>query len=483
MAGILALDVGTTAVKVCHFSSGLFPERRSVREYGLRTEGNRVECDGETYLEAIREGIRETLREGEIPDAIGLTTQGETLTVAGGDGAPLRPFLVWLDQRAEAEAEALRADFPEELFYRETGLPGATGALPLAKVMWLKKREPELFGPGRRILLLEDWLLHFLTGRFVTEKTLQTSTGWFSLRRDGWWTEAMRAAGLREEELPELTESGRRAGEVTGRAAEALGLPRGTPVYTGAMDQVAASYAMDRLRPGAVTETTGTALTVAAVLPDLGSLGRPDLPRTTVYRHALEGKYLLLPIGNTGGMCLTWFRNRFWPEKDYEALNRAAEKVAPGAEGLLFLPFLDGSVDPDFCPEARGVFFGAGLNTGREHFARAVMEGVAHLLAEMLAIPEKWGVPAGEVCSLGGGAASPLWQQIKADLCGREFLAPPCGEAAALGAAMLAGLKPEKAAREMEGAARYAPDPENREIYGKAHEKYRALWRAVRPMW
>ena len=267
MAGILALDVGTTAVTVCLFSSGLFPERRSVREYGLRTEGNRVECDGETYLEAIREGIREVLREGEIPEAVGLTTQGETLTVAGGDGVPLRPFLVWLDQRAEAEAELLRADFPEALFYRETGLPGATGALPLAKVMWLKKREPELFGSGKRILLLEDWLLHFLTGRFVTEKTLQTSTGWFSLGRDGWWPEAMQAAGLREEELPELRESGSRAGEVTGPAAEALGLPRGTPVYTGAMDQVAASYAMDRLRPGAVTETTGTALTVAAVLP------------------------------------------------------------------------------------------------------------------------------------------------------------------------------------------------------------------------
>ena len=483
MARILALDAGTTSVKVCLFSGGVAPERLSVREYRLKTEKNRVECAGEIYLKAIREGIRDILPDGEGVDAVGLTTQGETLTVTDEEGAPQCPFLVWLDPRAEAEAEGLQAVFPEEAFYRETGLPEITGALPLAKALWLKRHAPGLFGPGRRILLLEDYLLHFLTGRFATEKTLQTSTGWFSLRRDGWWPEALEAAGLAEAELPELLESGTRVGTVTREAAEALGLPRGVPVFTGAMDQVSASYAMHRLLPGTVTETTGTALTVSAVLPGTERLGEKGLPRTTVYRHALPGKALLLPIGNTGGMSLTWLRDRFWPEKEYGDLERAAREVPPGAEGLLFLPFLEGSVDPDFCPEARGVFFGAGLGTGREHFVRAVMEGVAHLLADLLEIPEKWGVPFGQVCSLGGGARSAVWEEIKADLCGREFLALPCGEAAALGAAMLAGMDPGDARREMETAPRWMPDPGKREIYGRAHEKYRALWRAVRPLY
>ena len=181
---ILTVDAGTTSVKVCLFSEGMRLERKSIREYPLRREGLRVEADAETYLGAIRDGIRETgAGEADIA-AVGLTSQGETMTVTDAEGRPLVPFLVWLDQRAQAQAERLKTAFPDDLFYRETGLPGVTGAMPLAKALWLKETQPGLFSPGHRLLLLEDYLLRFMTGRFLTEKTLQTSTGWFSLRRE-----------------------------------------------------------------------------------------------------------------------------------------------------------------------------------------------------------------------------------------------------------------------------------------------------------
>ena len=483
---ILVIDAGTTSVKACLFSPDMTLEKKSIQEYALETSGNRAEAGASVYLEAVSRGVRAVCAGGEPPAALCLTTQGETMTVAGADGAPLRPFLVWLDQRAEEEAEELKKQFPDEGFYRETGLPGLNGAVPLAKALWLKRREPHLFAPGHKLVLLEDYLLHFFTGRFVTEKTLQTSTGWFSLRRDGWWPRALAAAGLTESVLPELLESGARAGALTARAAALLGLAPGVPVFAGAMDQVSASYAMDRLLPGAAMETTGTALVAGAVLRGLDALGGPGLPRTTVYRHVTAGNYMLLPIGNTGGMSLTWFRDRFCPGQGYDALSGMAETVPPGAEGLLFLPFLDGSVDPDFCPQARGVFFGASLSMGREHFARAIMEGVAHLLRDMLGVMDRWGAAAGPVVSLGGGARSPVWEQIKADVCGREFITLRCEEAPALGAALLAGrgagLFPPGGALPPAAAARYAPNPRVREVYDRAHQRYQALYQASRPL-
>ncbi len=485
---ILTLDAGTTSVKVCLFSARMKLERKSVQEYPLRKNGLKAEADAETYLCAIRRGIREIRAGEESIAAIGVTTQGETMTVTDEKGSPLLPFLVWLDQRAVAQAERLKALFPDDPFYRETGLPGISGAMPLAKALWLKETVPGLFAPGRRVLLLEDWLLHFMTGRFVTEKTLQTSTGWYSLRRDGFWPQALDAVGLSTGLLPELVDSGVLVGGLLPDAAEDLGLPPGIPVFTGAMDQVSAAFAMNRFFPGAVMETTGTALVAAATVQGLSMLEKQGFPHTTLYRHVKKDDYLLLPIGNTGGMALTWFRDQFCRELngDYDAMNRLAADAPPGAEGALFLPFLDGSVDPDNCPEARAVFFGLSLSTEKSHCIRAVMEGVAHLLKDMLDIVDVCGADTCRVCSLGGGGRSELWEQIKADVCERTFFTLDCEEAPSLGAALLAAEGVGVAAIKENSAprvtARYAPDHGNTGLYRQAHETYQKLYRAVRPL-
>lgn len=486
---ILTIDAGTTSVKVCLFSPQFRLERKSVQEYSLRAAGLRAEADAAVYTEAIRRGVLE-IGAGETSiAAIGLTTQGETLSLSDENGALLCPFLVWLDQRAEDQAERLKRQFPDDPFYRETGLPGITGAMPLAKALWLKENAPDAFARAHKLVLLEDYLLHFMTGRFLTERTLQTSTGWYSLRKDGFWPEALEAAGLDPSLLPELTDSGAHAGALTDAAAGAFGLPSGIPVFTGAMDQVSAVWAVSRCFPGAVMETTGTALVAAAAVRGLGLLDAENLPHTTLYRHVTEGDYVLLPIGNTGGMALTWFRNQFCPDLagDYEAVARLAQSAPPGADGVLFLPFLDGSVDPDFCPRARGVFSGLSLATGREHCVRAVMEGVAHLLRDMLEIMDACGTFDGPVCSLGGGSRSSVWEQIKADICERPFLALDCEEAPSLGAALLAGqgamIAADDAVPPLRAAARYTPEADAAALYREAHNAYRKLYQAVRPLY
>ena len=214
--------------------------------------------------------------------------------------------------------------------------------------------------------------------------------------------------------------------------------------------------------------------------------------RVTIYRHALAGKYLYLPIGNTAGMALRWFRDEFCRDlpagaEGYAALDALAQSVPCGCEGLVFLPFLSGSVDPDACESARAAFFGARLSTTRAHFARSVMESVAFLLRDFFAMLESLGCPADTIYSLGGGTRSAVWQQIKADVCGRAFHVPVCGEATAMGAALLAGWGAGLIERDVFPAARpsavYAPHAECAPAYERAYTLYQKLYRAVRPLY
>ena len=244
---IAALDVGTSSVKVCLFSLDMDLLARSVQEYRIDARGDRVEAEGEIYLSAVRDGMTDVLKQakGYRVAAIGVTTQGETFAPVDEAGKPLRPFIVWLDGRAEEQAEKLRAEIPEMEFYRTTGLPEISGALPLAKLLWLKENQPEIYEKTHKFLLVEDFLLHYLTGRFVSEKALQTSTGWFSLETDGLWEKGLEAAGIEPEKLPEILECGEVVGPLTEETARQLGLePEAILLTHGHFDHVGAVRAL-----------------------------------------------------------------------------------------------------------------------------------------------------------------------------------------------------------------------------------------------
>lgn len=485
---IAALDVGTTSVKACLFTPELELIACCVQEYALDTRGAWVEARPETYLAAARDAMRAALAAapGHRPEALGLCTQGETMVPADAQGQALRPFLVWLDGRAGAQAAELEKILGRQRFYETTGLPQLSGATPLAKAMWL--RENGGLRGAERLLLLEDYLLGWLTGRAVTEPAVQTSTGWYDIRHDRYWPESLEAAGISVRLLPACMPCGEKAGPLRREAAALLGLPEGIPVAAGAMDQTAAALAAGAAEPGAVTETTGTALVMAACTE------HPAFPRerrVTVYRHALPGRYLYLPIGNTAGMALRWFRDVCCPDlpaggAGYAALDREAAAVPLGCEGVTFLPFLAGAPDQDECPGARGAFYGARLSTTRAHLARSVMESAAFMIRDFLSDLERLGCPAREVRSLGGGARSAVWLQIKADICGRVFRVPACTEAAAQGAALLAGWGSGLIAREevppLREAAAYAPDPALAARAEAAHGRYRRLYAALKPL-
>lgn len=486
---ILTIDGGTTSIKVSLFSEELTLIACAVREYALTTTHDQVEAEAEQYIKAICDGVNEVQLhlplESEI-EAIGITTQGETLVLLDANGAVLTSFIVWLDGRAQKQAQALATKLDAQYFYEQTGLPEITGSLPLAKVMWLRENRSAQYEQAAKIMLLEDYLLYWLTGNYATEKSIQTSTGWFNLHADGYWGEALMLAGIDESKLPPLFECGTKIGSITQSAAALLNLHADVSVVAGAMDQTAAALATGCIKSGFVTETTGTALVMAACTEAPIFLTEH---RVTIYRHALKGKFLYLPIGNTAGMALKWFRDEFCAEldvSDYAIMDVLASGVEAGAGGVIFLPFLSGCVDPDNNPQAKAVFFGATLATTRAHFVRSVLESIGYMLHDFIDMLETLGARPTEVLSMGGGSRSALWQQIKADICGIPFCAANCSEAASQGAALLAlwgaGLVPYGKVLQHNCAVSYAPNEQNQAIYHKAYQTYQNLYAAVKPL-
>lgn len=477
MEYILTLDVGTTSVKACLFDQSLSLAAQTSREYTLQTAGKCVEVSAHVYLDAAEQCVRalpEQARRRVCAAAV--TTQGETLLCVDRQGRALRPAIVWLDSRADEQAAQLGRTLDRQHFYEHTGLPELSGALPLAKLLWLRENEPEIWKQTERFLLLEDYFLLWLTGRAVTEKSLLTSTGYFDLQTDDYWNEALALAGLSRAQLPQAMECGHIVGTILPECAQRLGLPETVQIVTGAMDQTAAALAAGCTQPGCVCETTGTAM-VAAAYTECPQFS--DAHHVTVYRHAMQGAYLYLPISNTAGMSLRWFRDVFCAETgdDYAALDRMAAQAPPGSRGVTFLPFLAGCVDPMYLPEATGCFCGLRLSTTKDCCIRAILEAVAFQLRDFLEMLHALGCEAGAVTSLGGGAGSELWMQIKADVCDRPFRTLSTIQATSLGAAVLAagalGWKPVKA------AVKRTYQPQNHIDYNKPYTAYRSACAAL----
>lgn len=484
MSLVLTLDAGTTSLKGALFdlSGSLLCSR--VYEYSLdRPVPDIVELDPEVYWEAARRVIAEILKEtGVQPEsitALGVTSQGETLIVLDRHGKPLRKAIVWLDNRAQAEAELIRQEFGRERVYHVTGQQDIVPGWPAAKILWLRKHEPAVFKAAAKFLMVEDYLIYRLTGTFATDHALNPSTLYYDLREGGWWDEMLRFLGISIGQLPLLLNSG----EVAGTVVAEMGLSRKTRVTVAPIDQVAAAVGAGNIAPGMVTETTGCALAVCATVET--PVYDPKM-RIGLYRHAVPGLFVLLPWIPTAGMILRWFRDEFGEGLDYAALSAAAAAIPPGSEGLILLPHFSGMNSPDINPEAKGVFFGITTAHRKAHFIRAVLESVAFALRDNVELLDESGIHCREVTSLGGAARSPLWLQIKADILQRRIKVMRCEETTSLGTAILSavgtGLFPgigEATKAMVRSTVSISPNPDNRDVYNAAFRQYRDLNRRL----
>lgn len=497
MDTILTFDVGTTAIKTCLFDKSLNCLAIRTDEYTLSTEQGTVELDCEVYWNTICLAVSGIKK--EVPDAsvqaICLTTQGETMIPVTEDGTPLHRAVVWLDDRAKTEAEKVSSILSGKDMYRLTGVTDMNGFVPLPKLLWFKEQKPEIYEKTYKFLLVEDFVIQRLTGKFVTEKSLLTSTAYYDIRNDRYWTELLEQLGLDVNKLPEILDCGSFVGTLSENARKDLGLGENVKVFAGAMDQIAAAIGGGGMQEGVVTATVGTAMVLTSAIRSMDECTDESL---IVYRGIQDNQYAILPLCSTAGAVFKWFKDQcsaLTVEKaketgadPYDLLCEEASKVAPGADGVIHLPYFAGSLQPTLLPDAKGVFFGLGLTTNHASMTRAVLESIGYMLRENLEMLKSFGINPKRVHFFGGGAKNPIWNQIIADITGVELVLLEQSECGSLGAAMMGavsmGWYDTIADAQLQNKARKIvyPDKSLKETYDKAYERYQKLFKTLIPM-
>ena len=465
---ILAIDVGTTALKAVLFTSDGIQKASAIQEYELEKPSiNIVEVAAELYWEALVNAIDKILKNSFIdPEqivSVGVTSQGETLILLDSNGEPLRKAIVWLDNRAVAEAKEINKKFTLDQVYRITGQHEIVPCWTASKILWIRNNELEVFSKVAKFLMVEDYLIYRLTGKFATDHALNPSTLYYDIKNLCWWKEMVKFLEITPKQLPKLLYSGEVVGEITAK----IGLSTKTRVTVAPIDQIAGAVGAGNIASGMITETTGSALAICATLD---RLEYDTQKQVGIYLHAQKGTYALLPWHPTAGMVYRWFRDELGGGKSYKELDEQAAQIPPGSDDLTVLPSFSKG----------GAFIGLTLAHKQAHIVRAIFESVAFMLRDNLELLENMGVKIKEVHSLGGASYSKLWTQIKADVLQKNIILMDSDETTCLGVAVLSSVGAgiykdiEKAKNKMVRIKKIVkPNQKHASIYNKSFKKYK----------
>lgn len=479
MRYVLGVDIGTGSAKAVLLDEAGQLVGRGTADYPLhKPHPGWVEQDGEDWWRGLCASARQTLAGVDSAQVacVGLSGQLNGAVFVDAEGRPLRQVPIWLDHRSQAECDWAEQRAGDLLKERAMARLGPVNML--AKVLWVKANEPEVYKRTRWVLLPKDWLRFRLTGRFGAEVSDASVTAAFDLYAREWSGEILDALEIDAGLFPDLTDSPDIVGEVTADAAAETGLVAGTPVVAGGGDMPCMILGSGVIEPGVVGFGIGTAAHATAFAEELDSRAFNKLWPMC---HSIPGKYAWLGCSFTGGASLKWFKEEFGGS--YEELTQAAAQVPAGAEGLFFMPWLEGRATP--CPDARarGGFVGLSLRHTRGHLVRAVMEGVVYDLRHSLDCFTEIGLPIDELRIGEGGSYSALWRQIQADILGRDVVRIETDDLSAVGAALLAGVGSglyADFATACRGAVKLAEtvscDAGQAELYRQAFARYGALY-------
>jgi xylulokinase len=459
-----------------------------------------AEQDPRLWTAALHATIGRLLRQvPEGPSAVkGLSfgSQLDGMVLCDAKGEPLRPAMIWMDRRAEAQAAALAGRVSRADFYRHVGA-NLDSSHAVFKAMWVRDQQPEVFAEAAGIMPPGSYVLREAAGVLAVDWSNASSLALLDPRTRTWSAPILDAVGIDPGMLPELAPGTQPVGRVTPAFAEATGLSPDTVVVVGCGDEMAATLGAGVFAPGEVCDVVGTAEPVCAASAE----PRED-PTMLVecHPHADPAAWLLENPGFVSGGNLRWWRDQFAPlERDaeargdgdaYDLLTGQAAAVPPGAEGLVYLPCMQGAMAPEWNGAARGVFYGLTLAHTRAHMTRALLEGSAYALRDILEAMRDAGLDVRRLTIVGGGAKGALWRQIKADVTGLPVRVPTSVETTATGAAILAAVGAGTHATVAEAVEAFVayqpeeqvPDPERRQRYEEAYRRYRDVYFALKPV-
>jgi len=489
MSYFIGIDTSTTATKAL-----LMDERGQVlgvasNEYPYDTpQPLWSEQDPSLWWRATAESIRQVIAktgvDADSVKGIGLTGQMHGLVLLDEKGDVLRPAILWNDQRTGSQCDAIRSKLGREKLIQITGNDALTG-FTAPKILWVQEHEPEIWERARHILLPKDYVRFKLTGEFASDRAGGAGTILFDLAKRDWSLEVLSALDIPAEYLPKAYEGTVVTGTLSTAVADELGLPAGIPIYGGGGDQAAAAVGTGAVKAGVVSLSLGTSGVVFATTD--GPYIEPE-GRLHAFCHSVPGKWHLMGVMLSAAGSLRWHRDTFAPDASYDALLKPAADVPAGSDGLLFLPYLTGERTPHPDPLARGAFVGLTVRHSFPHLTRSVLEGVSFGLKDSFELMKSAGLEnISQVRVTGGGARSPLWRQILADVFGAEIVTVNAEEGAAFGAALLAATG-SGAFRSVESACDktiqitgVTSPGGNRKAYEKLYSLYRGLYPALKP--
>lgn len=493
---LLGIDIGTSSCKAAVFKKN--GEVAAAANAGYQVSYPKpgyAEQNPDDWWKAVCKATKECMEKGSVnpSDIAGIGVDGLSWAAVAVDrhGNVLANTPLWMDNRSAGICEKVNREIGEEEIFRVSGNP-LTAQYTTGKVLWYQENRPEVYQETHKILQSNSFIVYRLTGQFSQD--VCQSYGWHCFDMEhGVWDEGMRKAmGIPEEFLPEISPCHAVVGTVTKKAAEECGLTEGIPVVAGALDAACGTIGAGVLHNGETQEQGGQAGGISICIDTY----KAD-PRLILSHYVIPGSWILQGGTTGGGGVMRWMEQEFG---DYERMmasglgksslvqfNEIAGRVAPGSDGVVFLPYMSGERTPIWDPDAKGVFYGLDFSKTKGHLVRAAMEGVAYSVRHNLEAAEAAGASVKVLRSMGGSANSLLWTQMKSDITGKPIQVPDSDTATTLGAAILAGVGVglyrdfEEAVDKTVTVKRvHEPNQEVKAAYDKGYEIYLELYRNLR---
>ncbi len=485
----MGIDVGTGGTRA------LLMDDKAVVRHGFTAAHEEMRMERPLWAEqrpedwwqasqtAVQGVLRDSGIQGDQVRGIGLSGQMHGLVMLDGAGHVIRPSLIWCDQRSQKQVDWINAKAGKDNVLAWTANPVLTG-FTLPKLLWVRDQEPDNYARLRHMLLPKDYLRYRLTGEYASEVSDASGTALFDVVRRRWSSEMAAKVGVDASVLPRVYESQEVTGVLTATAAAATGLQAGIPVVGGGGDQAASAVGNGIVQTGIASCTLGTSGVVFAHL-DQAAYDAPG--RVHTFCHAVPGKWHVMGVTQGAGLSYQWFRNQLAPGTEYPALTAEAAQSPVGSQGLFWLPYLMGERTPHLDATCRGGWIGLTARHSRADLIRSLLEGVSYSQKDCLTIIEAMGVKISSVRLSGGGARSPFWRQMLADVFDRRVSTLATQEGSAYGAGLLAmvgtgafGSVPEACQAAIEETESLLPEAESAEKYQRAYAVYQGLYPALR---